>query len=234
MVYRVKTPLYRRPAASLVSQGNLAPEGAIVKVAGIAPDQQKFRGPVRVFDREEDAFAYVSDRKVKPGECIVIRYEGPKGRSRHARDVIDHRSALRPRHRERGPHHRRALLRRHPRPLRRPCRPRGGGRRPDRPTSRRRYRGYRRHHRQNSRSNCPTRNSPNAAQVLDARAKTVMPPVRSGATPRRSAQRRTAQCATREPRRRSTSMRTFDGTAQKSRRLNKHSQIWPDEILYLT
>ena len=78
VVYRVKTPL--SPTGGVVGlKGNLAPDGAIVKVAGIAPGQQKFRGPVRVFDREEDAFAYVSDRKIKEGECIVIRYEGPKG-----------------------------------------------------------------------------------------------------------------------------------------------------------
>jgi dihydroxy-acid dehydratase len=58
-------------------KGNLAPEGAIVKVAGMS--QLKFVGPARCFDCEEDAFAAVKDRKYKEGEVLVIRYEGPKG-----------------------------------------------------------------------------------------------------------------------------------------------------------
>ena len=58
-------------------RGNLAPEGAIVKVAGMK--NQKFRGPARVFDCEEDAFKAVDKRQYKEGEVIVIRYEGPKG-----------------------------------------------------------------------------------------------------------------------------------------------------------
>ncbi len=78
VIYRVKAPL--SDTGGVVGlKGNLAPEGAIVKVAGIAREKQVFRGPVRVFDREEDAFKHVADRKVKEGECIVIRYEGPKG-----------------------------------------------------------------------------------------------------------------------------------------------------------
>ena len=58
-------------------KGNLAPEGAIVKVAGMA--ELKFSGPARCFDREEDAFAAVKARKYKEGDVFVIRYEGPKG-----------------------------------------------------------------------------------------------------------------------------------------------------------
>ncbi len=58
-------------------KGNLAPEGAIVKVAGLK--QLQFKGPARVFDREEDAFACVEAKKYKEGEVLVIRYEGPKG-----------------------------------------------------------------------------------------------------------------------------------------------------------
>jgi len=58
-------------------RGNLAPEGAIVKVAGMK--NQKFRGPARVFECEEDAYAAVERRDYKDGEVIVIRYEGPKG-----------------------------------------------------------------------------------------------------------------------------------------------------------
>jgi dihydroxy-acid dehydratase len=58
-------------------KGNLAPEGAIVKVAGMA--ELRFRGPARVFDCEEDAFAAVERRDYEEGEVLVIRYEGPKG-----------------------------------------------------------------------------------------------------------------------------------------------------------
>ncbi len=58
-------------------KGNLAPDGAIVKVAGLK--KLKFRGPARCFDCEEDAFAAVDKRLYKEGEVIVIRYEGPRG-----------------------------------------------------------------------------------------------------------------------------------------------------------
>jgi dihydroxy-acid dehydratase len=58
-------------------KGNLAPQGAIVKVAGMA--NHKFRGPARCFDREEDAFEAVEKRTYKEGEVLVIRYEGPRG-----------------------------------------------------------------------------------------------------------------------------------------------------------
>src|SRR6201999_3968149 len=58
-------------------KGNLAPEGAIVKVAGLS--RLKFNGPARCFDREEYAFQAVQKRTYKEGEVIVIRYEGPRG-----------------------------------------------------------------------------------------------------------------------------------------------------------
>src|SRR5213593_1630530 len=58
-------------------KGNLAPEGAIVKVAGMS--KLKFTGPARCFDREEDAFESVQNKKYKEGDVLVIRYEGPKG-----------------------------------------------------------------------------------------------------------------------------------------------------------
>jgi dihydroxy-acid dehydratase len=58
-------------------RGSLAPDGAIVKVAGMK--NPKFRGPARCFDSEEEAFAAVSAKKYKEGDVIIIRYEGPKG-----------------------------------------------------------------------------------------------------------------------------------------------------------
>ena len=58
-------------------RGNLAPDGAIVKVAGL--HAQKFEGTALCFDSEEDAFAAVQARAYKAGDVIVIRYEGPRG-----------------------------------------------------------------------------------------------------------------------------------------------------------
>jgi dihydroxy-acid dehydratase len=76
VVYPVSRPL--SPTGGVVGlKGSLAPDGAIVKVAGLK--MTKFRGPARVFDCEEDAFAAVSARAYNDGEVIVIRYEGPKG-----------------------------------------------------------------------------------------------------------------------------------------------------------
>ena len=58
-------------------KGNLAPYGAIVKVAGMK--KLRFKGPARCFDREEECFKAVTERTIREGEVIVIRYEGPKG-----------------------------------------------------------------------------------------------------------------------------------------------------------
>jgi len=58
-------------------KGNLAPDGAIVKIAGLK--ELRFVGPARVFDNEESCFECVENRKYKEGEVLVIRYEGPKG-----------------------------------------------------------------------------------------------------------------------------------------------------------
>lgn len=70
-----------KPLASngglVVLKGNLAPEGCIMKIAGKKTLTHK--GPARVFDREEDAFAAVTNQKIQPGDVVVIRYEGPKG-----------------------------------------------------------------------------------------------------------------------------------------------------------
>jgi len=61
----------------MVLTGNLAPQGAIVKVAGMT--NLRFSGPALCFDREEDAFEAVDKRRYKEGDVIVIRYEGPRG-----------------------------------------------------------------------------------------------------------------------------------------------------------
>ena len=76
VIYDVKTPI--SPTGGVVGlRGSLAPDGAIVKVAGM--HRLQFTGPARVFDCEEDCFAAVEARSINEGEVIVIRYEGPKG-----------------------------------------------------------------------------------------------------------------------------------------------------------
>ena len=67
-----------KPTGGLVIlKGNLAPEGCVVKVAG--HERMIHKGPARVFDREEDAFAAVQKGQIKADDVVVIRYEGPKG-----------------------------------------------------------------------------------------------------------------------------------------------------------
>ena len=78
VVRPVSNPL--SPTGGVVGlRGSLAPDGAIVKVAGMEKDHLKFRGPARCFDSEEEAFAAVEEGNYKEGEVLVIRYEGPKG-----------------------------------------------------------------------------------------------------------------------------------------------------------
>jgi dihydroxy-acid dehydratase len=61
----------------VILKGNLAPEGAVLKIAG--HERTYHRGPARVFDREEDAMRAVTAGEIRPGDVVVIRYEGPKG-----------------------------------------------------------------------------------------------------------------------------------------------------------
>src|SRR5207245_409087 len=61
----------------VILKGNLAPEGAVAKVAGLK--KRRITGPAKVFDGEEACFAAISDRKIKPGDIVVIRGEGPVG-----------------------------------------------------------------------------------------------------------------------------------------------------------
>ena len=76
VMYPVSNPI--TPTGGVVGlKGNLAPDGAIVKVAGM--DMLKFTGPARCFDSEEEAFEAVSKKEYEEGDVIVIRYEGPKG-----------------------------------------------------------------------------------------------------------------------------------------------------------
>jgi len=62
-----------------ILRGNLAPEGAVVKSAAVAPEMMHHTGPARVFDSEQAAFEAVWHQTIKPGEVVVVRYEGPRG-----------------------------------------------------------------------------------------------------------------------------------------------------------
>ncbi len=62
-----------------VLRGNLAPEGSVVKRSAVAPEMLVHEGPARVYDSEEDAQAAINAGQIKPGDVVVIRYEGPKG-----------------------------------------------------------------------------------------------------------------------------------------------------------
>ncbi len=76
VVYPVKNPIH--PSGGVVGlRGNLAPEGAIVKIAGL--EELVFEGPARCFDSEDECFKAVQNRDYKEGDVLVIRYEGPKG-----------------------------------------------------------------------------------------------------------------------------------------------------------
>ena len=74
----VKNPLSPTGGLAILS-GSLAPEGAVVKKAAVAPEMLRHSGPARVFEQEEAALAAIFGSKIQPGDVVVIRYEGPKG-----------------------------------------------------------------------------------------------------------------------------------------------------------
>ena len=70
---------YSETGGIAVLRGNLAPDGSVVKCSAVLPEMLVHEGPARVFDCEEDAQAAIIDGKIKSGDVVVIRYEGPKG-----------------------------------------------------------------------------------------------------------------------------------------------------------
>ena len=76
-VLRAFTNPIKTTGGLVILKGNLAPEGCVVKVAGHS--MMQFRGPAKVYDREEDAFVAVKAGQIKGGDVVVIRYEGPSG-----------------------------------------------------------------------------------------------------------------------------------------------------------
>lgn len=76
IVRSIEDPIHNEGVLRIL-YGSLAPEGAVIKIAGIT--NSKFNGKAKVFDAEEDAFNAISNRRVIEGDVVVIRYEGPKG-----------------------------------------------------------------------------------------------------------------------------------------------------------
>ena len=76
MLHTVADPV-KQTGGYAVLWGNLAPDGAVIKVANQAANRH--RGPAKVFDGEQDAFRAVSDGRIRPGDVVVLRYQGPKG-----------------------------------------------------------------------------------------------------------------------------------------------------------
>ncbi|MBW2062199.1 MAG: dihydroxy-acid dehydratase [Deltaproteobacteria bacterium] len=78
-VIRELSSPYHTEGGLAILKGNLAPEGAVVKQSAVAEEMLKSKGQARVFDSEEEASSAILDGKIKPGDAVVIRYEGPKG-----------------------------------------------------------------------------------------------------------------------------------------------------------
>ncbi len=76
VIHPMSSPV-RKSGGFAILRGNLAVEGGVLKTAGST--RNSHRGPARVFDREEDARKAIMDKRIKPGDVVVVRYEGPKG-----------------------------------------------------------------------------------------------------------------------------------------------------------
>ena len=78
-VIRTVEKPFSRTGGLAILFGNIAPKGAVVKTAGVLPDMMQFEGPANIFESQEEALAGVLNGRVKNGDVVVIRYEGPRG-----------------------------------------------------------------------------------------------------------------------------------------------------------
>ena len=78
VIHTVKEPI-RKTGGIAVLKGNIARDCSVVKESAVAPEMLTHTGPARVFDSEDDAIAAITGKQIKPGDVVVIRYEGPKG-----------------------------------------------------------------------------------------------------------------------------------------------------------
>ena len=78
VIRSVEEPYFKEGGIAIL-YGNLAPDGAVVKTSAVVPEMMRHTGPARVFDSEEEAYEAILAGKIKKGDVVVIRYEGPKG-----------------------------------------------------------------------------------------------------------------------------------------------------------
>lgn len=78
-VIRSVSDPYSMEGGIAILRGSLSPDGAVVKQSAISEEMMRHTGPAKVFDSEEEAYAAIMDKKIQPGDIVVIRYEGPRG-----------------------------------------------------------------------------------------------------------------------------------------------------------
>jgi len=78
VIRHLKNPISREGGLRILS-GTLAPDGAVVKSAAVPKDMWKHKGPARVFDGEDEAMKAILSKKIREGDIVIIRYEGPRG-----------------------------------------------------------------------------------------------------------------------------------------------------------
>jgi dihydroxy-acid dehydratase len=78
VIHSLANPVHKEGGIAILT-GNLAPKGSVIKTAGVSPKMQKHTGPAKVFDSEKEALTAIRGNQIKPGDVVVIRYEGPRG-----------------------------------------------------------------------------------------------------------------------------------------------------------
>jgi dihydroxy-acid dehydratase len=78
IIASLESPIHAEGGIAVL-RGSLAPNGSVIKQTAVSQEMQRHSGPARVFDSEEKAMAAIMGKKINPGDCMIIRYEGPKG-----------------------------------------------------------------------------------------------------------------------------------------------------------
>ncbi len=78
VIHSLKDPVHKEGGIAILT-GNLAPKGSVIKTAGVSPKMQNHTGPAKVYDSEKEALTAIRANEIKPGDVVVIRYEGPRG-----------------------------------------------------------------------------------------------------------------------------------------------------------
>ena len=78
IIHSLTNPVHNEGGIAILT-GNLAPKGSVIKTAGVSPKMQKHTGPAKVYDSEKEALTAIRSNEIKPGDVVVIRYEGPRG-----------------------------------------------------------------------------------------------------------------------------------------------------------